>query len=220
MPKESALSETDSFIEEVTEEVRRDRLFALIRRYGWIAVLVVLLIVGGAAFNEYRKAQVRNQAEGLGDAVLAAMDADDAAAALGEIADPGAAQPVVSLLKSAFALEAEDAGAAIAALAEIEGDADAPVLYRQLATLKRVMLTAESTDPDARIDALTPLTAAGAPFRVLAEEQIAWAEVEKGDTDAAIARLRALLEDTEASQGLRQRATQLIVALGGDADLS
>jgi hypothetical protein len=50
------VSDTDSFIEEVTEEVRRDRLFGMIKRYGWIAVLVVLAIVGGTAYNEYRKA--------------------------------------------------------------------------------------------------------------------------------------------------------------------
>jgi fermentation-respiration switch protein FrsA (DUF1100 family) len=42
------VSDTDSFIDEVTEEVRRDRLFGLMKRYGWIAALAVLLIVGGA----------------------------------------------------------------------------------------------------------------------------------------------------------------------------
>lgn len=45
------MSDTDSFIEEVTEEVRRDRLFGLMRRYGWIAVLAVLLLVGGTAYR-------------------------------------------------------------------------------------------------------------------------------------------------------------------------
>ncbi len=66
------MSDTDSFIDEVTEEVRRDRLFALMRRYGWIAVLLVVLIVGAAAWNEYRKGQARASAEALGDALLSA----------------------------------------------------------------------------------------------------------------------------------------------------
>ena len=44
------MSETDSFIDEVTEEVRRDKLFALFRKYGWIGIAAVLLIVGGAAW--------------------------------------------------------------------------------------------------------------------------------------------------------------------------
>ena len=41
------MSETDSFIDEVNEEVRRDRLYAALRRYGWIAIVAVLAIVGG-----------------------------------------------------------------------------------------------------------------------------------------------------------------------------
>ena len=57
------MSNPESFIEEVNEEVRRDRLYGLLRRYGWIAVLAILLIVGGAAYSEYRKAQARAQAE-------------------------------------------------------------------------------------------------------------------------------------------------------------
>ena len=49
------MSDTDSFIEEVSEEVRRDRLFRLFRKYAWLAILLVVLIVAGAALNEYRK---------------------------------------------------------------------------------------------------------------------------------------------------------------------
>ena len=71
------MSETDSFIDEVTEEVRRDRLFGLMRRYGWIAVLAVLLIVGGAAYREYSRASDQSAARALGDALLAALDTED-----------------------------------------------------------------------------------------------------------------------------------------------
>ena len=51
------MSDTDSFIDEVNEEVRRDRMFNLFRRDGWIAVAAVLLLVGGAAWNEWRASQ-------------------------------------------------------------------------------------------------------------------------------------------------------------------
>ena len=60
----STVSDTDSFIDEVTEEVRRDRLFGLMKRYGWIAVVAVLLIVGGAAYNEISKARARASVSG------------------------------------------------------------------------------------------------------------------------------------------------------------
>ena len=68
------MSNPDSFIEEVTEEVRRDRLFAAFRKYGWIGGLVVLGIVGGAAWNEWQKSQAAARAQGFGDAMLEALD--------------------------------------------------------------------------------------------------------------------------------------------------
>ncbi|NNL35893.1 MAG: hypothetical protein HKP35_08755, partial [Silicimonas sp.] len=66
------MSNQDSFIDEVTDEVRKDRLYALYRKYGWVAALAVILLVGGAAANEWRKASARTQAEAAGDALLTA----------------------------------------------------------------------------------------------------------------------------------------------------
>ena len=36
------VSDTDSFIAEVNEEVRREQLYGYLRKYGWIAVVAVL----------------------------------------------------------------------------------------------------------------------------------------------------------------------------------
>ncbi len=41
------MSNPDSFIEEVTEEVRRDKLYRLFRKYGWIGIVLVLGVVIG-----------------------------------------------------------------------------------------------------------------------------------------------------------------------------
>ena len=60
------MSDSDSFIDEVTEEVRRDRFYRNVRRYGWIAVLAVVLLVGGAGWYEWQKAQERQQAQAFG----------------------------------------------------------------------------------------------------------------------------------------------------------
>ena len=42
-------NQNDSFIDEVTEDLRRDRLFGVFRRYGWIAIALIVLVVAGAA---------------------------------------------------------------------------------------------------------------------------------------------------------------------------
>lgn len=212
------MSETDSFIDEVTEEVRRDRLFALFRRYGWIGVLLVVAVVGGAAWNEWRKAGARAEAEAFGDAVLAATAAPDSAAALAAIPADGDRAAIRDLLLSAFAVEGGDRAAALATLETVAADPGLPPVYRDLARLKWVILSGEDLSAGDRDAALAALAAPGAPYRALALEQQALALIAAGETEAALAALAALRQDAGASAGLQRRAAQLIVALGGDPD--
>lgn len=215
------MSETDSFIDEVSEAVRRDKLFRMFRKWGWVPLLIVLGLVGGTAWNEYSKTRDAAAAQARGDAILTAMEGSDAAArqaALDAVTVDGEAQTVVRLLESNEAVEAGDVQGAVAALDAILDNGELTSLYRDLALLKKVILTAGDTEPAARIDMLQPLLVAGSAYRVLAEEQVALAEVEMGAREAAITRLQALIEDTQATAGLRRRVTQLIVALGGEAD--
>ena len=83
-----------------------------------------------------------------------------------------------------------------------------------LYSLVDVVRSAESTDPADRIARLDAIAVPNAPFRLLAIEQIALAQVEQGNTDAALDTLRELLGEGGVTQGLRQRAQQLIVSLG------
>lgn len=208
------MSNPDSFIEEVTQEVRRDRLFTWMRRFGWIPVLAVLLLVGGASWREWSQARERAAAQALGDSVLAALEEPDAearSAALAALAVEDDTRALVALLQAG-----EDDAAAADILSGIASDATLPVRYTQLAALKLVMLEGRSADPQARLDRLAPLAEPGRPYRPLALEQMAYARIDAGDEAAALAHLQALLEDAGASAGLRQRASQLIVALGGE----
>ena len=217
------MANPDSFINEVTEEVRRDRLFAMFRRYGWIAVLLILLLVAGAAWNEWRKAQVRAEAEARGDALLAALEAADPAAqgaALEALRTGGPAEPVIDLLLAAQAASTDGPAAGIEKLTALAADPAVPQLYRDLATLKAAMIGAGVTPPDARIAALEPLSAPGGAYRALALEQIALAHVEAGRTDEAIGVLTDIVGGADAGAALQQRAAQLLLALGGPLDAS
>ena len=213
------MSDTDSFIDEVTEEVRRDRLFGYLRRYGWIAVLVIVAVVGAAAFNEYRKAQAAAQAQALGDSMLAALNNDDAgdrAAALAALsAETPDAQAVLSLMQAGAFADAGQTDEAIGALEQVEGSADIPMVYRQIANFRRLLLQSETADLETRRAGFAALAVPGVPFRLLAEEQLALIDIEASDSAAALDRYRAMMEDAEASPGLQRRALQAIVALGG-----
>jgi hypothetical protein len=213
------VSNSDSFIDEVTEEVRRDRLYGYLRRYGWIAVLLVLLIVGGAAWNEWRKAQARADAQAFGDALLAALEADDPSArlaAMETIPADGAQVAILRLLTASLALEQQDRGTALAELAALADDNSMPQSYRQLATLKRVIIGGADLPLDEREAALSALAQPGVPFRPLAMEQLAVLRIEVGDRDGAVQILRDIANEPEATAGLRRRASQLMVVLGAE----
>jgi hypothetical protein len=217
------LSDTDSFINEVNDEVRRDRLYGYLRRYGWIAILVVVLIVVGAAWSEYRKAQTRAQSEALGDAMLTALeanDSDDRVTALAAI-EPGApsSAAVLRLMTAAEQADAGDNAAAVETLDTLSVDGDVPAIYRQIAQFKSLTLQDGITPVADRRQAFEAMAQPGNALRLLAIEQLALIDISEGDADAAIARYETIISDAEVTSDLQQRARQVIVALGGAPDL-
>jgi hypothetical protein len=212
------VSESDSFIHEVSEEVRRDRLYAFLRRWGWLIGAAILLAVGGAGANEWRKAREAAAAEAAGDALRAALsEADPAARAerLGALAAEGAGMPVARLAEAGSLAAAGDRDGAAAVLAALAGDGSAGELYQALAALQRVMVLGSAMEASERAATLETLTAPGAPFRPLALEQRALMRLEAGDKAGALADLEAALNEPGAPEGLTARARQLIVAAGG-----
>lgn len=210
------MSNPDSFIDEVTEEVRRDKFFALFRKYGWIGILVVALTVGGAAWNEWQKSRVRASAEAFGDAVLTALDAESPEARAAALAAVPAEGKQVALRGLMLASDpAQDRARALAALEAVAADASLAPAWRDLAVLRRVLILGAKAPVADRRAALDPIAAPGRPYRTLALEQLAYLLVEEGRKPEAITALQALVDDQEAPSGLRARAGQMIVALGG-----
>ena len=209
------MSDSDSFINEVTEEVRREKLYGYLRRYGWIAVAAVLLLVGGAAWNEYRTAQARSAAQATGDALLAALEEDDPAtraAAMQDVESEGAAAAVALLLRAATQQEAGDLAASAETLGAVVTNPDLPEMYRDLAAFKAAMLPSDDTATRrANLDALSQ---PGQPFRLLALEQIAYLSLAEGDEEGALVLLRQIEEDAGVTRGLRERVQTLMLALG------
>ncbi len=214
------MSNNDSFIEEVSEEVRRDRLFRLFRKYGWIAGVVIVALVGGASYNEWAKATQRAEAEARGDAMLEALRIEDdteRAAAFEKLMVSDAKASVLLSFQTAAALVlAGDKEAAAVTLQKVSDDSAADPIYRDLAALKIIMLRGQDMARADRLATLDRLATAGQPFRLLALEQRAIVRLESGDTEQALADLKSILEDPQTTRELRQRAAQLTLALGGE----
>ncbi len=210
------MSTPDSFVDEVTDAVRRDRLFAAFRTYGWIGVVLVLLIVGGAAYNEWQKASAAARAEAFGDAALTALELQDTKArmeALAAVPADGDQKALQDLLLSGN--PDEDRAGSLAALDALIADAALPQVYRDLAVLRRVAVAGTEEPLADRRTALQSVAVPGRPFRTLAEEQLAYLLIEEGKTDEALKALIALIQDQESPQGQRRRLGMVITALGG-----
>ena len=141
-------------------------------------------------------------------------DPDARAQALADVQAEGAAAAVTKLLTAAAQQDASDFSGAAATLQALAVNMDVPEIYRDLAAFKSAMLPNE--DVDARKLALETLAQPGAPFYLLALEQLGLMQVEAGDTEAAIATMRTISQAAGASRGLIERAQTLIVALDGE----
>ncbi len=211
------MSNPESFIDEVTEEVRRDKLFAIFKKYGWIGGALIALTVGGAIYTEWSKAKAVTRAQGFGDAVLTAFEAKTPAertAALAAVPATGDQAAVLDLLLASDPVQ--DRAGTLAALQKLAADKALSQPYSDLAVLRLVILQGAETPVGERRAALDPIAAPGRPFRAMALEQMAYLLVEEGKLADAISAFSALTTDQEAPQGLRSRASQMIVALGGE----
>lgn len=214
------MADRDSFIDEVSEELRRDRMLTAWRRWGPWVVGVVVLAVAAAGVAGWLKDQDEEAARASGAALVAAAEIQDPKARAEAFAERAAAETggvaVIARLSQAAALQ--DAGETAAAadlLDSIESDGAADPLYRQLAGFKAAMLRAAALEPAARAESLAAYVQPGEPFRLLALEARAVALLEAGDRAGAKADVDAALADPMLSPTLRQRLTQLQSLLTG-----
>jgi len=96
----------------------------------------------------------------------------------------------------------------------VNGDLDQ--MYRDILIFKRLTVADSGIETNDRRMGFEQLATPGNALRLLAEEQLALIDLAAGDSDAAVNRLSMILEDAELTQGLRQRAGQLMIALGQD----
>lgn len=208
------MSDSDSFIHEVTEEVRQDRMFALWKRWGPFILGAIVLIVAGAALWSWNRAQQQADADARGAALLS-VDADsleDQLALVDQLEPP--ARVIAELNAAAELTRVGETADAAQRYREISTRDDLAAHYRQLALLQAVRLEAPTADPSAALREVTPLIE-GSTFALLARELAAALHLRAGDREAAHAELQAIIADPRATSSLRLRARELLAASGG-----
>lgn len=210
------MTNTDSFLAEVSEEVRRDRLFALFRRYGWIGIVVILLAVGGAGYREWNRAQQQRAAEEFGDGLRAAIAESEPTATVESLAimqPTGDQVAFIGFVKAQSFEDSDDSASAMAELEAIAGNEDISAVYRDLAELKLILAQASELPHEELLQRLSPLESPGAPFRLLAREAHAHALIRVGKLPEAAELLTGLQHESAVPQDLKGRISQLLTTL-------
>ena len=212
------MSNNESFIQEVSEEVRRDRLYRILKKWGWIGIAVIVALVGGASFNEWNKDSKMNSARNLGDRVLSAVANKDPIE-LKDIEISNISQDMfIKNLLSAILLSDNKLDASKMALEEIRDIPGITKTYRELNAFKLGLLVLKEGNltSDERFSVFEGLVEPGSPFRLLAKEQQALILIEQGKLELAIKALTEISVDSETTASLKRRVTQLRISLGGD----
>jgi hypothetical protein len=218
----SGLLVSDIF-REVDEELRRDNLLQLWRRYGRYiiaAAVAALLVAGGfAAWRNHRQAELRAEATRYAGALNLAENGKpaDAATVFAAVAREGGGYGLLASFEEAALLaKAGNSKGAVALYDQLAASQGLGPEFRGLAVLLSVMQGMQATPPappQAAIARLKPLTEAGNPWRPSALELTALARLEAGDKHGALDLYRQLADDLTAPRGLRARAAEMAAAL-------
>jgi hypothetical protein len=218
----------DTFLREVDENLRRDRVQDFFKKNGkWIALAVVLFLgaVGGWIYWQERKNQqsaeqseqlhkvLTDIASGQRQTVPQRLDAL-------EKSHSDIVKASAVLTDAALALDSNNRTEAIAKYRALANDDDMAQIYRDIATIRGTTLEFDTLKPEEVIARLEPLAKSGNPWFGSAGELTALAYLKQGKKAEAGKLFAAIAADPQVPNSIRTRAVQVAGTLGIDASAS
>lgn len=218
----------DTFLREVDENLRRDQLQDIARKYGaWIVAGVVLLLAATGGWIYWQDRQEKAAAEQ--SVALAQIYTDIGGGKLTTVTQrldalagktAGALRASAMLTGAAVATEENDRPLALAKFREIAAEDDLPQPYRDLALVRSTTLEFDVLRPEQVVARLEPLTKPGNPWFGSAGELTAMALLKQGKKLEAGRLFAAIAADQQVPESIRARSVQIAGTLGVDASAS
>lgn len=209
---------SDPILAELQEDLRREQLQVMTKKYGGIALMLAILVVLGTAgytfYEHQHEAELRKVTEALYDGLgpdsksHPAEVADKLQAFATEHADSAQA-PLAKLLEAGLAEKSNQPDRALAAFEAVMNDSHADAALKGAATILYAQAGLESVEPKTLQDKLAPYQTTDSPYRFAAWELGALAAHRAGDHDKAQALLAQLTSDGATPGDIRQRAVEL-----------
>jgi hypothetical protein len=219
-----ALSPNDgeTFLREVDDELRRERVNSFFTRYGWwilAGAVLFLAAIGGTIWWRGHQVEVAGQ---QGETLLSALNSIEAGArnaALPKIAELSQSRvegyrAAALFTRANSETTAGNAPAAIATLRGIAQDESMDEAYRQAALIRQTMLEFDALPPQAVVQRLRPLVHPGSPWLGSAGEMLGVAYLKLHRPNLAGPVFAAIGNDEHTPDTIRQRASQMAGALG------
>lgn len=213
---------TDHFLDEIEEELKRERQLALWQKYGRLVVAAALVVViAVAAVVGWRHYQENRRAE-AGLAYVVAVEAaaagrsEEALAAFRKLGAEGPAgfAELARLQQASQLLRQGNEAAAADVYDAMAKDSTVAEPFRNLATLLHALTTLDRSDPAVLAERLKPLASATSPWRYSAQELTALLAQRRGDAKTARDIFKRLADDAATPPSVRARAAEFL-ALGG-----
>lgn len=214
----------EAFLREVDEELRREQIQTIWKRYGRLALILVLLGLAAFAAFLFWRAETQKKAEEHSEQLSQAI-ADIQAGrktAAGKkvdalIADGGEGYRVLALFtKAALTADKGDTKAAASIYAGVAADEAVAQPFRDIALIRQTLIEYDTLKPQQVIDRLKPLANKDNAYFGTAGELTAIALIQTNRSAEAGRLLAEVAADEDTPQSLRDRAARLAGSLGAD----
>lgn len=214
---------SDSLIREVNEEVRRDEMIAVARRYGpWVlagVALAVLIMIGRLVWTEQQN-ETREGDSLVFQNAISLMDQGqfaDAAVAFADLSDDSSDGfgALAGLRQAQALLASEDKAGALEILDGLANHPGATERIGGLAQILAASIAMDLEDADSVRARLQRLINSEAIYHFSALELMAFMDFNAGEYEAAATVYRQLILDLDTPTTIRQRATEMVDLMEG-----
>ena len=204
------MSFNDSFIKEVSEEVRRDNFFKYIKKYAWICILLVLMIVSAVSFNEWNKNNKKINNQSNGDELSLVLDMfiqDKNYNDYFSYIEQKKSGSILAALNPVFLNDKVEIDKKLLHLKNFSSDENIPLVLRDLALFYQYHL--ENNSYNEKFKILVELSGPDRPFKLLAVEEKINLFLEKGSYEEALKEIDAIQPELSNSFSLNNRLNNL-----------
>ena len=208
------MADSESFLQEVSDEVRRDQFYRFLKKYGWLLAILVIISIGASASYELVKNAEYGRAKKNGDVLSEALkeaesgNIEEIRALLSEDSKYlNASNDLVAitrLLYAEYLSRIDDKlREARSIFVKVYNSDNVSSELRELAKAKHMLLY--SSGDDKKIKLIETLSSPDNFYRFLAQEQRVVSFVINGNLEDAHNQINILLENMEVSQSQKRR---------------